>query len=139
MNKKTLIIIGILVLVVGAIVFFLSANKKVKTSASPSPTLLPTLLPSPTFFEPSKYQGLIYSDPNGNFQISIIPSTKEYSILVLGYPFNQFRTEAENTFLTLLKISKEQACKLKVSVYTPYFANPDESGKIYSLSFCSQP
>lgn len=140
MNKKILLILGIVIFLVSMILYF-SISKKENTTPTitATPTPIPTLFPSPTFFDSKKYQGLIYQDPNGNFQISYISSTKEYSLLILGYPFTQFRTEAENTFVSLLKTTNTEACKLNVSVSTPYFANPDESGKTYPLSFCPQP
>lgn len=68
---------------------------------------------------------IVYHKSNGSFLISI-----------LSAPFETIRQNAEEDFLQILGIDKTSACKLDVVVGTPYFANPDNSGIIYPLSFC---
>lgn len=71
-----------------------------------------------------EYQ-ILYFEANSSFLISILKS-----------PFPTVRPKAEAGFLTALAISKVDACKLNVTLTTPSFANPNESGKSYKLSFC---
>ncbi len=135
-KRKILIFIGVGLLVVLVFVWLYLRGRETTQVLTPTPSPAITPFPSPIYFDSSKYQGLIYEDPQKNFQIAKIASTGEYQISILGSPFATYRTQAENAFLVLLKISKEEACKLNVTIGTPYFANPDESGKIYPLSFC---
>ena len=59
-----------------------------------------------------------------------------FLISIIGSPFSEKKHHAEQTFLYELGITEEEACKLNVVITTPMFANPDESGKNYPLSFC---
>lgn len=68
---------------------------------------------------------LIYFSKYNSFLISIFSS-----------PFPKVKKQAEEDFLRALGISEIESCRLNVSVTTPYFANPDYSGKDWSLSFC---
>ena len=80
--------------------------------------------------------------------LTTIANTKDYHIFYLSadelfvisitsYPFDQHRPVAENVLLDVLVITREEACGLNVDITTPSFANPDKSGEIYDLSFCS--
>lgn len=71
-----------------------------------------------------------------DYQIVYYPSQKSFLISVVSSPFEENRKKAEEEFLTRLNIRQEEACKLKVTITTPYFANPKESGKGYGLSWC---
>ncbi len=71
-----------------------------------------------------------------DYQIAYIPKDNLFMISILGSPFTEVQKRAETNFLRELGIEKEKACQLKVSITTPYFANPAESGKTYKLSFC---
>lgn len=77
------------------------------------------------FAESDKYQEIYHPQRNNFFLISII-----------GSPFEEARKEAETKFLESLEISAEEACKLNVAITTPRFANPNEAGTTYRLSFC---
>ena len=136
-RKKILILLLLVILTFGFYFFFFRRGLEKKNQSAPSPSIFP--IPSPVYFDPTKHQALIYEDPQKNYSINEIQSNKSYQIVIIGSPFSTYRNEAENAFLSLLKISKDQACKMKVSVTTPYFANPDESGQTYPLSFCIQP
>lgn len=138
-NKKILVLLLTAAFVIAVAVYFFIFVKKTAVSPTASPTPAPTLLPTPKYLDTQKYEGLIYEDPNKNFQIVYIPSEKQYQIFINNSPFDKYRTEAENVFLSLLKTSKGEACKLKVEISTPYFVNPNEAGQTYPLSFCSQP
>ncbi|MEK7129589.1 MAG: hypothetical protein AAB803_01085 [Patescibacteria group bacterium] len=71
------------------------------------------------------------------YDITYVPSLDEYAIVVYGSPFEPARKEAERAFLQKLGVAPEQACRLKVTVSTPVFVNPEESKQTYGLSFCS--
>lgn len=62
--------------------------------------------------------------------------TGEYNINIILSPFEQIKTEAEQKFLELLNITQAQACSYNVIITTPHYANPEEAGKTYYLSFC---
>ncbi len=134
-NKKILALILLIAIAAGLVFVFFFTRKP---AVSPTPSPAPTLFPSPKSLDTKKYESLIYEDPNKNFQIIFISKEKQYQIFINNSPFDTYRTQAENAFLSLLNISKEEACKLKVTIGTPYFVNPNEAGQIYSLSFCPQ-
>ncbi|MBI5619372.1 hypothetical protein HY950_00235 [Candidatus Gottesmanbacteria bacterium] len=71
------------------------------------------------------------------YDIMYVPSLDEYAIVVYGSPFEPARKEAEQAFLQKLGVAPEQACRLRVTVSTPVFVNPEESKQTYRLGFCS--
>lgn len=71
-----------------------------------------------------------------DFHIFYIPTQELFYVSITSYPFDENRTKAEGGFLTALGIEKEEACKLKVDITTPAYANPDKAGEVYGLSFC---
>lgn len=73
---------------------------------------------------------------NENFHIFYIPEQEAFVISVTSSPFEEQKSKAEEEFLKILAVDKNSACKLNVDITTPYFANPNEAGKIYKLSFC---
>ena len=72
----------------------------------------------------------------GNFEIVFVPEYSQFIISVLATPFGIHRSLAEQEFINNLGISQEEACRLNVTVGTPYFANPEVAGIAYGLSFC---
>jgi hypothetical protein len=75
---------------------------------------------------------------NDNFTILYMPQWNNFLISITASPFNTNRQLAEQDFLDKLQLSKDQACKLAVTVSSPYFANPEVAGQIFPLSFCGQ-
>jgi len=73
---------------------------------------------------------------NENYQIMYFKFSDEFLVTILGSPFESFQKMAERDLISQLKIDENTACRLKVSVTTPSFANPDEAGRTYGLSFC---
>lgn len=73
------------------------------------------------------------------YQITFHDNTQSFLITVYGSPFDWARLAAEQEFLSLTGLAKEPACQVKVTVATPYFANPEQSGEIFGLSFCKTP
>jgi hypothetical protein len=82
--------------------------------------------------------GDVFITGGEEFDIIYFPNTKNFSINILSSPFRDMQLKAEEVFLKKLGITKEQACLLPVDVGTPFYANPDESGKQFPLSFCSK-
>lgn len=73
---------------------------------------------------------------NKNYHIFFLPKQKGFVISITSSPFEKQRNKAEEEFLKALGIDKGGACKLNVDVTTPSFANPEEAGRIFKLSFC---
>lgn len=73
---------------------------------------------------------------NIDYQIIYFSGEEQFLISIMGSPFEEKRALAESNFIQVLGISQEDACKLNVIINTPLFANPDESGVNYKLSFC---
>ncbi len=87
----------------------------------------------------------ISTDSEGNlviaqepdYRISFLPKHDgQFLIDVLGSPFEEVRTKAEDDFVQLLGIDKPDACWLYTVESTTDTANPEQSGKNYMLSFC---
>ncbi len=71
-----------------------------------------------------------------NYAIVYLPTYSGFWIGVSSTPFSSWRIPAEADFLSLLAITKSQACDLSVSegvIYSP--SNPDD-GSSFPLSFC---
>ncbi len=73
---------------------------------------------------------------NEDYHIFYIPNKQSFTISITGRGFKDLRVKAEEEFLKILGVSQTEACRLNVHITTPSFANPNEAGKIYSLSFC---
>jgi hypothetical protein len=72
-----------------------------------------------------------------SYHIFFIPNQSLFYISVIQSPFEKYKDEAEQKLLEVLDIEKVEACGLKVDITTPNSANPNHSGQIYNLSFCS--
>lgn len=73
------------------------------------------------------------------YDIVYLAPFQEFIIEVLAKPFQATRLQAERAFLQQLAITQEEACKLRVSLGTPYDVNPVEAGTKFGLSFCETP
>jgi len=82
-----------------------------------------------------KTYGFVFFEGEG-YQIIFNDRDKSFLISILGSPFEQYRTEAEESLLKVLEISEAESCSLKVVITTPLFANREESGTQFPLSFC---
>lgn len=100
----------------------------------PQPPKVPVVSPSPPYR--INKQGDFVLAESQSFEIIFQPRYKKYIISITGAPFSKIRQLAEARFLLVAGLTQLQACDYDVSVSTPYFANPQESGKIYPLSFC---
>jgi hypothetical protein len=77
---------------------------------------------------------IIKNDPN--YQIMYYGKYQSFFISLLGGNLHAARKISEREFLKILNITKNQACKLPVSVSVPHFVNHNASGTDYGLSFC---
>ena len=73
-----------------------------------------------------------------DYHLFFILKEELFIVSITSYPFDSFRSIAEQEFLKKLEISQEEACKLNVNITTPMSANPDKAGKNYELSWCEQ-
>jgi len=95
----------------------------------------PTPNPSP---EVINKQGDTILFENNDFQIVWLAQSNSYTISILSSPFAEIRSQAEQKLGEVLNKSPQDLCLFNVTVTTPNFANPDEAGNEYGLSFCDQ-
>src|SRR3989338_2321121 len=159
MNSKKLIILGVILFLIFLIIYlFFSLSE----SLPPQP-VKPPMTPAPAFkqvtpdvekcgdrikisnievnnfytkAESISSDGVVSIFNNGQYQIGYIGRGGFFQILVLDFPFDRVREEAENEFVKILGISKEEACLLPVNLTTHQYANPEYAGEIFPLSFC---
>lgn len=91
---------------------------------------------SDTFRTTTEVSNVTPITTKGTYEVLYIDDFDEYLITVTESPFDDFRTVAEQGFIKSLGITEEEACGLNVKIATPLFANPDEAGVEYGLSFC---
>lgn len=75
---------------------------------------------------------------NSEYKILYEAQFNLFLISVVSSPFEEIKKKAESEFLKLLEITPVDACSLNVSVTTPLFANREEAGRSYKLSFCEK-
>jgi len=162
MNKKRIIIISIIVVsILSVLAFVIIKNQKnINQINNSKVSVIPTSKPPtpyPTYRKPEdstmeisgvKVNNFYNSNPvineredttfkiSDQYQLIYFSKENEFLISILASPFEKVRQTAEQSFLTELQITKNQACKLKANITTPYYVNPNESGKNYRLSFC---
>lgn len=133
MKKKALVTICVIfIFLVLGIISVLTSNFTTKLPTNRS-IVVPTPTPDPYTVNGTKK---IYVDDKAPYSITANKDSSYYKILITKSPFQQYRLEAEQKFLEQLNITKEKACGLDVEITTPRFANPDQAGQIYKLSFC---
>jgi hypothetical protein len=62
---------------------------------------------------------------------------QSFLITLYALPIPETQKKAEDALLYILNISKEEVCKLKVSIGVPYQLDPNYIGVRLPLSFCS--
>jgi hypothetical protein len=93
----------------------------------------------PNFYKFGSKPGLIGETTiinNRDYQIIYYPYDEGFLIPILNRPFNDYRVLAEEDFVRALSISKQDACKLKLGITTPFSINPEEAGINWPLSWC---
>lgn len=163
MNKKKIIIIAFLILFLLIVVVVLFSRKEEEVVPLTQPTTTPFTYPKTSPFpvlEKPKGSSIEISDvevenfynkevntntrgdtlfvDKGDYQIMYFAKEERFLISILGSPFDKIKGVAEKEFLLTLSINEGEACKLDVSITTPYFANPKEAGVDYKLSFCEE-
>ena len=73
-----------------------------------------------------------------DYQITYFSKEDQFLISILSSPFETNRKQAERQFLTDLNIDEKSACNINVIINTPNYANPNEAGTNYTLSFCKK-
>ncbi len=162
MTKIRLLIGGLLFIAILLVVGFLYLPKKSVPTPSNTvtptpveplfPVTHPTTAPIPTgntitidgVTTDNFYQSTTPFDPEGDraladkdeYRIVYLPGSNQFLVTITG-PFDTTRGIAEQNILTLLHISPEEACRLNIIVQTPSFANPDQAGQDFPLSFCA--
>lgn len=82
------------------------------------------------------FDGSVVFGKTDNYDMSYYPPDQGFIITLENQNLQSARMEAENDFLHLLGINKEQACLLKVTLNVPYDISKEASGINYGLSFC---
>ncbi len=114
---------------------------------SPTPAVTPSgdtvtisSVPVNNFYQsttPFNPQGdRVIADVDNAYKITYLAQFQQFLISINGSPFATYRQQAEGAFLQKMNISQTDACKLNVVIRTPSFANPNEAGQDYPLSFC---
>lgn len=71
-----------------------------------------------------------------SYVITYLPKDSQFFFNIYSFPFEQYRTQAEKEFLSVLGINENDACKLKVKIATYNSQNTAYFGTYYGLSFC---
>ena len=142
-NKTKIVIIAIFVVFIYG-VFYLTRGTNVRTPKEPTFDSREEKGESP-FGSPGVSSKAKVADVGNQtitkaseYAISINSNTGLYQITVLGSPFETARILAEQQFLYEVGLDEERACNLNVVISTPSFANPNDAGKNYGLSFCEE-
>lgn len=92
------------------------------------------------FFQTSKVVGsssdIAIIENQENYTIVYLQKFNQFLITILLFPFTTNRAVAEQKFIEILNITKEDACRLSVSVTTTQSVNRELAGKEFPLSFC---
>ena len=74
---------------------------------------------------------------NENYYMAFYPQDEGFLISINDHDVVPAAKKAEDDFIKQLNITKEQACKLKVSITVAFDVNEDYAGGNYGFSFCS--
>lgn len=160
-TKKIYIIAGVclgLAIVLAMIFYIYRKNSPETPQSSTTPIQIPNLPSAAELREqgktaiPSDGKNVIINDPyknalkivsgnadmkkTANYDIVYLGDLKGFVISLYGENLNVSRNEAEQTFLSLLGITKDEACKLDVTLAAAPEASKSAAGKDYGLSFC---
>jgi hypothetical protein len=77
-------------------------------------------------------------EENNDYKILMFDNKETTFLISLNVIDNipEIRSKAENDFLKILNVNKEEACNLKVSLSVPKEASTTQVGVDYGLSFC---
>lgn len=148
--KKKISLIFTLLIIVSAGYLILNSQPSPLPQTPPLPTVIPANpqilnrvdiqgVSVNNFIETSKTieeTGEVFAAEKDDYVIIYHKDVEDFLLNVLSSPFESIKLEAEADFLKTLGITKIEACRLNVVIKTPRFANPDQAGKDFGLSFC---
>ena len=158
MDTRKKIIIGSLLLSVFLLCFFIlfkSSNNKQQSSIEMPQVDYPVPLSSDEKIKINTNKGIIevaniYGvnfpklsadgiefENNEDFYMAYYPQNQGFVIVIQNIDIESARKKAEDRFLEVLEITKNQACSLDVSMTVPMDISEMVSGGEYGLSFCS--
>lgn len=79
--------------------------------------------------------GVLFKE-NADYEMVFYPEKASFLISIDNFDLNPAREKAEADFLQTLETTKEEACKLNVTLGTTYDISPKNSGANFGLSFC---
>ncbi|MCX6765408.1 MAG: hypothetical protein NT136_00315 [Candidatus Moranbacteria bacterium] len=137
LTKKTMLITIIVILTVGIFAFFILRERygpeKITIKTEQGEVKITDITENPV--EKLSMGGVTFQSTE-DFLIEYYPGDQGFIIALLNKDTEKAQIAAEQEFLRALKINKEDACKLKVSITVPYTVNEKFGGGIYKLSFC---
>ena len=74
---------------------------------------------------------------NSNYEINYDTNDSGFDLDIKQPPFDANRASAEENFLSVLGVSKSDACKLTVAVEAEVAADPNSKRESFPLSFCA--
>jgi len=159
--KKYLLLFGglfALLLALVALSFFLQGGQPGRTSQAPMPTSFPLDYPVPSgisagrsgkiiikgvevnnFFTSAKKinnSGDIELSKNSDYSIQYYPVLNSFLITIVGVPFEETKTEAEEDFLKILGVKPQIACQLTINISASPTIYPELTGDYFKPYFC---
>lgn len=160
--KKYVVVSGMISLLIVSVIInrFISTSSTNRDSSALPTSKLPIITPQPTpklvvpdsdkievsetrvnnFYKDAKVinaEGdLRLQSADKSYSIIYFPKSEQFNISIVKAPFQEIRMTAEEDFVNKMGVDKDELCNLDVVVTTPRFANPEEAGTVYKLSFC---
>lgn len=75
---------------------------------------------------------------NAQYEITYFPQNIGFLVVILTTDFDTAKSEAENALQVHLGVSKEEMCKLTISITTPRLINPAKAGGNFSVNGCNK-
>jgi hypothetical protein len=85
----------------------------------------------------SQDQQAVVVQGSSTYSIVYNISDSSFTLTIIGSPFDTVRQAMETAFLTSLRISRQDACKLLTSENVPGDSSSQYAGRTFPLSFCS--
>lgn len=136
-NRKFILLLLLIIIIVGLLTYILVAKrfqpKEITISTEQGNVRIPDITKNP--IENLSAGGVTFQ-LSDDFSIEYYPEDKGFVITLLNRDIEAAQMKAEQEFLRALEISKENACKLNVSIGVPYSVDENLAGGIYKMSFC---
>ncbi|MFA5926096.1 MAG: hypothetical protein WC831_04130 [Parcubacteria group bacterium] len=82
------------------------------------------------------FDGSVVFAKSDNYAMSYYPPDQGFIVTIENPNLDLARSQAEDEFIKLLGVDKEQACLLKVTLNVPFGVSEKAAGQNYGLSFC---